>query len=193
MSGDVINLAGGQAADLIAHAEGIGHVERHHLDRGHEVDPKRERQPDKVIEVPLVGERDRARVVGHETHQPRVEAQLRDALDQLGERGHEQIVAQVGIDAVAHANQHVIERHPLVVVGHAERRKGVPRGSVRLGTVTGKHLVRGPRRLDRAEQVGQPEGDVLRHDLADAHDVVALERLLDRARIDMPAARLQAG
>ena len=100
-------------------------------------------------------------------------------------------MAQVGVHTVAHPNEYIIDRQPLVIVGHTQCSERVPGRPVGIGPVAREHLVGGARRLDRAQQIREAEGNILRNHLSDTDHVIALERLDDRVGVDGAATCLQ--
>ena len=190
---DIGKTARSDPAQIARHAIGLSHVERHHLDGICETDAERERQAHQVIEMAVLNESDGVAVVGHQADAARVDLGFRERFDEIGHGRHNRIVAQMSIDAIAHAQQDLFGSKRLMVVVNACGSKDVPDRAFGVGAVAGERLARRARGLDGFEQVRVAESDIERDDLGDADDILPLQSGDNLFGGDVRAAGLQTG
>ncbi len=188
---DVGVAAGREGADLPLHVEGAGGVEGDYLDGRHEAHALGERDPSEVVQVPVVDQGDGAGVVRDQAQETGVHAALGGGPDELGQGRHDQVVAQVGVDAVSHPEEDVLEIQRLVVVGDAGRRERAPRGAPGLRAVADEGLPRPSGGVHGGQKVLVARDDVVRHHLREPDRVLALQGGGDDASVEEPPAGLK--
>ena len=192
---DVRALARRDAAHLVVHAEAGRDVDRHILDRLDGVEPLLNGAADDVVQMALVDERVRVRVVGDQAGEAVVDLIVQHGLDDDRHIVPGAAVAHERIHAVAHLLQHVLGPGGFMTAADAggdvgvQRRAGVGDGEMTGDDVVGLQRL-GQLRVDvflRADHVREA------HHLAKTHNAVPGHHLADIVRADRRAGILKPG